>query len=75
MCLLVDHTKDDSWVQYLRRGLHLQRFDPSQRLREPRIWIYTSYYHNYIDDDYDNDNDVDLLISTVISKVGESLIF
>ena len=25
---------------YLRRGFHLERFDPSQRLIEPRIWIY-----------------------------------
>ena len=28
-------------MQYLRRGLHLQRFDLPQRLIEPRIWIYT----------------------------------
>ena len=34
------HIKVDSWVQYLRRGLHLQRFDPSGRLVEARIWIY-----------------------------------
>ena len=25
---------------YLRKVLHLERFDPSQRLIEPRIWIY-----------------------------------
>ena len=25
---------------YLRRGLHLEIFDPSRRLIEPRIWIY-----------------------------------
>ena len=25
---------------YLRRGLHLERFDPSRRLIELRIWIY-----------------------------------
>ena len=24
---------------YLRRGLHLERFDPSQCLIEPKIWI------------------------------------
>ena len=28
---------------YLRRGLHLKRFDPSQRLIEPRIWIYAGF--------------------------------
>ena len=28
---------------YLRRGLHLERFDPSRRLIEPRIWIYTRF--------------------------------
>ena len=27
---------------YLTRGLHLERFDPSQRLIDPRIWIYSS---------------------------------
>ena len=25
---------------YLRRGLHLERSDPSRHLIEPRIWIY-----------------------------------
>ena len=25
---------------YLRRGLNLERFDPSRGLIEPRIWIY-----------------------------------
>ena len=29
---------------YLRRGLHLKRFDPSWRLIEPRIWIYAGRY-------------------------------
>ena len=28
---------------YLRRGLHLKRFDPSWRLIEPRIWIYAGF--------------------------------
>ena len=27
-------------MQYLRRGLHPGRFDPSGRLIEPMIWIY-----------------------------------
>ena len=25
---------------YIRRGLHLERFDPSRPLIEPKIWIY-----------------------------------
>ena len=25
------------------------------------VWLLAHYYHNYIDDDYDDDNDVDLL--------------
>ena len=49
----------------LRRGLHLEIFDLSRLLIEPRIWIYAGYYHNYIDDDYDDDNDVDLLYDDV----------
>ena len=33
---------------YLRRGLHLERFDPSRRLIEPRIWIYAGYVANQV---------------------------
>ena len=29
---------------YLRRGLHLERFDPSRRFIEPRIWIYAGLH-------------------------------
>ena len=30
---------------YLRRGLHLKRFDPSWRLIEPKIWIHADCYN------------------------------
>ena len=30
---------------YLRRGLHLERFDSSRRLIEPKIWIYAGCYN------------------------------
>ena len=36
---------------YLRRGLHLERFDPSRRLIEPRIWIYVGYNQLRIKDE------------------------
>ena len=43
----IGHTKvDSSLVQYLRGNFHLERFDPSQRLIEPRIWIYAGFIYS-----------------------------
>ena len=36
---------------YLRRGLQLERFDPSRCLIEPRIWIYVGYNQLRIKDE------------------------
>ena len=33
---------------YLRRGLHLQKFDPCRHLIEPRIWIYAGNYRHLL---------------------------
>ena len=33
---------------YLRRGLHLEKFDPSRHLIEPRIWIYAGNYRHLL---------------------------
>ena len=45
MCLLVQITPK-LIMQYLRICLHLHRFDPSQLLIEPRIWIYDNHNKN-----------------------------
>ena len=55
----MNHINADSSVQYLRRGLHLQIFDPSRRLVNPRISIYVGHFHNDVHDNDDLDIDCD----------------
>ena len=59
---------------YLRKGLHLERFDPSRRLIELRIWIYAGIgfiqHINYLSKTY-----VDINIKTSAELNGVTKLY
>ena len=51
---------------YLRRGLHLKRFDPYRRFIEPRIWIYAGITYNH---KIKGDTPYHILIEVILSSI------